>query len=91
MEFQERVRSLALKHNRKELYIKKHLSNGTQHKQRHAPSIRNAIMHDLCRKAKEGEFFVLLLFLSRAIIVSYSVFSLSLNLSLEEYLESKRT
>jgi hypothetical protein len=54
MDFQEKVAALAIKHNRKQLYIKKRLSNGAQFKQRRAASIRNAIMHDLCKKAKEG-------------------------------------
>ncbi|KAJ6532934.1 hypothetical protein DFH09DRAFT_1092676 [Mycena vulgaris] len=54
--FQAKVTEMALKHDRKEVFIKKLLNNGTQYKQRRGLSIRNAIMHDLSRKAKdEGE------------------------------------
>ncbi|KAJ7866706.1 hypothetical protein B0H13DRAFT_2352340 [Mycena leptocephala] len=75
-DFQEKVAALAIKHNRKQLYIKKRLSNGAQFKQRRAASIRNAIMHDLCKKAKEaGE--------------DGSLPTIRDNLSKEEYLEIK--
>ncbi|KAJ7832583.1 hypothetical protein B0H13DRAFT_2370875 [Mycena leptocephala] len=76
MEFQEKVAALAIKHNRKQLYIKKRLSNGAQFKQRRAASIRNAIMHDLCKKAKEAR-------------EDGSLPTIRDNLSKEEYLEIK--
>jgi hypothetical protein len=58
VDFQDKVAALAIKHDRKQQYIKKRLSNGAQFKQRRAANIRNAIMHDISKKAKEGRLSV---------------------------------
>ncbi|KAJ7803594.1 hypothetical protein B0H13DRAFT_2493334 [Mycena leptocephala] len=54
VDFQDKVAALAIKHDRKQQYIKKRLSNSAQFKQRRAGNIRNAIMHDMSKKAKEA-------------------------------------
>lgn len=56
-DFQAKVTTLSIKHGKKERYIRKLLSNGTQYKKRRALNIRNAIVHDLSLKAKDGACF----------------------------------
>ncbi|KAJ7919779.1 hypothetical protein B0H13DRAFT_1605887, partial [Mycena leptocephala] len=76
VDFQDKVAALAIKHDRKQQYIKKRLSNGAQFKQRRAGNIRNAIMHDMSKKAKEDDG---------------ALPTIRDNLSKEEYLEIKES